>query len=123
MGSTLFERLGGMEAIVAAADLFYQKVLADERVRHFFEETDMEKQTDKMVGFLTRAFDGPDEYKGRDLRTAHAQLVAEQGLNDSHFDAVVELLRETLIELGVEDKLIQEVMAITESTRNEVLDR
>jgi hemoglobin len=45
------------------------------------------------------------------------------GLNDSHFDAVVELLGGTLAELGVKQELIQQVAAIAESTRNDVLNR
>ena len=37
------------------------------------------------------AFGGPNAYTGLDMRKAHAALVAK-GLNDAHFDAVVELL-------------------------------
>jgi hemoglobin len=56
------------------------------------------------------------------MRDAHAHLV-KQGLNDSHFDAVVENLGATLKELGVADALIQEAAAIAESTRKDVLGR
>ena len=41
--STLFERLGGGAAIDATVDLFYSKVLADDRIKHFFEGVDMEE--------------------------------------------------------------------------------
>jgi hemoglobin len=44
-------------------------------------------------------------------------------LNDSHFDAVVELLGGTLAELGVAPALIGQVAAIAESTRADVLGR
>lgn len=56
------------------------------------------------------------------MRTAHVRFV-DMGLNDSHFDAIVELLGATLKELGVADNLIAEVAAIAESTRNDVLNR
>jgi hemoglobin len=45
------------------------------------------------------------------------------GLNDSHVDAIIELLGATLKDLGVKDELISQVAAIAESTRNDVLNR
>ena len=42
--ASLFERIGGAEAVDAAVELFYSKVLADERVNSFFKKTDMTKQ-------------------------------------------------------------------------------
>ena len=68
------------------------------------------------------AFGGPVKYDGKDLRQAHAHLVA-RGLNDSHFDAVAGHLQSTLKELGVANDLIAEVMALVGSTRNDVLNR
>jgi hemoglobin len=56
------------------------------------------------------------------MRTAHAHLV-KRGLNDGHFDAVAENLGATLQELGVAQHLIDQVMAIAGSTRNDVLGR
>ena len=38
---TLYEKIGGEKAIDAAVDLFYRKVLADGRIKHFFEGVDM----------------------------------------------------------------------------------
>ncbi|HFE39252.1 MAG TPA: group 1 truncated hemoglobin, partial [Gammaproteobacteria bacterium] len=88
----------------------------------FFEGVDMEKQAAKQKAFLTMAFGGPNNYTGEDMRKGHAHLVAK-GLNDSHFDAVVENLGATLKELSVPDNLIAEVAAIAETTRNDVLGR
>ena len=47
----------------------------------------------------------------------------EKGLDDSHFDAVVEDLGATLVELGVPDDLITEAAGIAESVRDAVLGR
>src|SRR5919108_1617591 len=98
--ATLYDRLGGAPAVTAAAELFYRKVLADDRIAEFFDDVDMERQGAKQAAFLTMVFGGPNAYTGRDLRTAHANLVA-RGLSDGHFDAVVENLAATLRELGV----------------------
>ena len=119
---SLYEQLGGQAAVEAAVDSFYRKVLADDRVSHFFEDTDMDRQIAKQKAFLTMAFGGPHNYSGRDMRSAHAPLV-QKGLNDSHVDAIIELLGATLRELGVGDHLIGEVARIAESTRKDVLGR
>ncbi len=122
MSDSLFNRLGGEAAVDAAVDIFYRKVLADDRISEFFADIDMDKQAAKQKAFLTMAFGGPNSYTGEDMRKGHAHLVA-RGLNDSHFDAVVENLGGTLKELGVSDDLIGEVAAIAETTRNDVLGR
>lgn len=120
--SSLYETIGGEPAVDAAVDIFYRKVLSDDRISRFFEGVDMERQAAKQKSFLTMVFGGPNHYTGRDMRTAHARLVAD-GLDDSHFDAVVEHLGATLSELGVADAQIQQVAAIAESTRADVLGR
>ncbi len=119
---TLFEKIGGDAAVNAAVDVFYRKVLADDRINQFFEGVDMDKQSVKQKAFLTMVLGGPSNYSGKDMRDGHAHLVAK-GLNDSHFDAVMENLGATLTELGVPSDLITEAAAIAESTRNDVLGR
>ena len=56
------------------------------------------------------------------MRQGHRHLVAK-GLNDSHVDAVIELLGETLKELGAGGEDIAEVAGIANSVRDDVLDR
>lgn len=119
---SLYEQLGGAAAVDAAVDIFYRKVLKDDRINRFFTGVDMGRQAAKQKAFLTLAFGGPNNYTGLDMRNGHARLVA-QGLNDSHFDAVVENLGATLKELNVPDNLIAQVAAIAETTRNDVLGR
>ena len=122
MSQTLFEKIGGEAAVNAAVDIFYRKVLADDRISQFFEGVDMDKQAAKQKAFLTMAFGGPHNYTGEDMRNGHAHLV-KNGLNDSHFDAVMENLGATLTELNVPGDLIQEAATIAESTRNDVLGK
>ncbi len=122
MTQNLYEKIGGEAAVNAAVDIFYRKVLADARISKFFEGVDMNTQAAKQKAFLTMAFGGPHNYTGADMRKGHAHLVA-QGLNDSHFDAVMEHLGATLTELGVPGDLIGQAAAIAESTRTDVLGR
>lgn len=120
--STLYEKIGGAAAVDAAVDKFYRRVLADDRISRFFEGVDMDKQATKQKAFLTMAFGGPNNYTFLDMKTGHAHLV-EKGLDDSHFNAVVEDLGATLKEMGVADELIAEVAAVAETTREAVLGR
>ncbi len=121
--STLYEKLGGEAAVDAAVELFYQKVLADDRIKQFFEGVDMQRQAGHQKLFLTYAFGGAPSYPGRAMRAAHKVLVEEKGLSDEHFDAVLEDLGAALKELGVADELIAEAAAVAETTRADVLNR
>lgn len=122
MSESVYDKIGGEAAVNAAVDLFYRKVLADDRINQFFDGVDMGMQAAKQKAFLTMALGGPNNYTGEDMRRGHAHLVA-RGLNDSHFDAVIENLGATLTELGVPADLIGEAAAIAESTRNDVLGK
>jgi len=122
MTQSLYDRIGGDAAVNAAVDIFYRKVLADDRINDFFEDVDMEKQAAKQKAFLTVAFGGPNNYTHKAMREGHAHLV-QRGLNDTHFNAVMENLAATLQELKVPPELIAEAAAIAESTRGDVLGR
>ncbi|GAB4110132.1 MAG: group 1 truncated hemoglobin [Phycisphaeraceae bacterium] len=122
MSDSLYSRIGGREALNAAVDIFYKKVLDDPSINHFFADVNMDRQRSKQKIFLAYALGGPVKYEGKDLREAHRHLV-EKGLNDSHFNAVAGHLLATLKELNVPDDLIDEVMATVASTRDDVLNR
>jgi hemoglobin len=120
--ATVYEMIGGAEAMDAAVDVFYRKVRSDDRISGFFDGVDMDRQAAKQKAFLTMVLGGPSAYTGKDMRTAHAHLVA-RGLSDAHFDAVVENLGATLQELGVSAELIAQIAAVAESARADVLGR
>jgi hemoglobin len=122
MSDSLYDKIGGEAAVNAAVDIFYRKVLSDDRISRFFEGVDMDRQAAKQKAFLTMAFGGPNNYTGEDMRRGHAHLV-KQGLNDSHFDAVMENIAATLTELNVPGELIAQAAAIAESTRSDVLGK
>ena len=120
--ASLFEQLGGEAAVGTAVDIFYRKVMADARINYFFFGVNITEQAAKQKAFLGMAFGGPHEYTGRDMRRSHAKLVG-MGLNDRHFDIVLDHLRDTLRDLESPEPLIQQGIAICESTREDVLGR
>ena len=118
---SLFKRLGGKSAVNAVVDRFYEYMLNDERVNHFFTKINMEKQRQHQRHFMTFAFGGDVTYDGQDMRSAHQVLVEKKGLSDVHFDATVENLENALKDFNVTDDLISEVKNIVEGVRTDVL--
>lgn len=119
---SLYDRLGGEDAVTATVGMFYERIMADESLAPFFADLDMDKQITKQIAFMTMAFGGPHSYDGQDLRVAHSRLIA-RGLGAEHFAAVAGHLQETLSTLSVPPELIQEVMSIVGSTKREVLSQ
>lgn len=120
--ATIYEQIGGQAAVEAAVDIFYRKVLTDDRVSRFFDDVDMDRQSAKQKAFLTMVFGGPANYTGQDMRRGHLHLIA-RGMNDEHVDVVLELLGETLAELNVPADIIKQIAAVADSVRDDVLDR
>ncbi|WP_134704666.1 group 1 truncated hemoglobin [Ammoniphilus sp. YIM 78166] len=103
---SLYEILGGEEAIGAVVDRFYEKVLADETISHFFAHTDMEKQRRHQTLFISWATGGPNQYSGKSMERAHEGM----NLQEAHFGAVAHHLVESLKEFQVDDRYIDQVV-------------
>lgn len=95
--STLYERLGGGDAVEAIVDEFYDRVVADQRLAPYFEGVDMERQRAHQAAFIGTATGGPEEYDGDDMRAAHADL----DLTEDDFAAVADHLDAALRDCGV----------------------
>lgn len=120
---SLYDQIGGQDNIRSAVELFYKKILMDGRVSHFFDSTDMRKLYAHQSQFLGYALGGPEEYKGKDIREAHKDLVTNHGMTERHFDIVAEHLLNTLIDMGVDKDLRSDVMGVVGSTKDAVLNR
>jgi len=95
--TTLYDNLGGQQAIELVVDDFYKRVLADESVNHFFADTDMAKQRRHQTAFISYALGGSKQYEGRSMEIAHTGL----NLQPEHFEAIVKHLDEALAVYGV----------------------
>lgn len=116
---SLYHKLGGKAAIDAAVEAFYVKVLADNRVKDFFSDVNMAKQRRKQKEFLSFAFGGPLPWTGKDMRKAHEGLE----LTEEHFNAIAENLVNTLKDLKIDQALIDQVVAVALTTKDDVLGR
>lgn len=115
---SIFEQIGGAPAVRAVVDDFYQRVLADPLLAPFFDNVDMAKQRQHQALFITMALGGPQDYKGRNMREAHAGL----GIRDQHFDAVARHLQESLEGAGVPAAIVTQIMGVVASTRGDIVE-
>jgi hemoglobin len=95
--TTIYDEIGGKEAVAVAVDTFYDHVMADDVLAPYFEATDMRRQKRHLRAFLAAAIGGPERYAGRDMGAAHSGL----SITDDAFDRVVGHLVATLTGLGV----------------------
>lgn len=122
MTSSLYTRIGGAAAVRATVVKLYEKILSDDLLIPFFENTDVDRLRASQITFVTYAFGGANNYTGRSIRNAHEKSV-KNGLSDKHFDAVAGHLKSAMEELNVPADLIDEALKIVGSTRNAVLNK
>jgi two-component system, chemotaxis family, sensor kinase CheA len=119
--ATIYERMGGASAVDAAVELLYRKIDKDPEFARFFDGVNMILLQGRQTEFMIKALGGPDEYEGQDLRVAHQKAV-QDGLGAEHFEKVAQYLKESLVDLEIESSLIDEVLAVVGTTRNDVLN-
>ena len=117
----LYDLIGGRRTIWAATKSFYDKVLADESLRHFFEGTDMPHLRARQSMFLSMLLGGRVVYTGKDIHGAHAEA-RNHGLNDAHFDTFLQHFRSALEEVGVKSEKAEKVIKLLEGKRSAVLN-
>jgi hemoglobin len=115
--STLYDSIGGADALRLAVDRFYVKVLGDPQLAPYFEGKDVSAIKRHQVLLLTTVLGGPGAYEGRDLGEAHAAL-AVSGEDD---DRTVGHLVEVLTELGVEGEAYERLTAAVLGTRGAIV--
>ena len=121
MIENLYDLIGGQETIKAATERFYERVLRDDSLRHFFGQTDMAHLRSRQVMLISMLLGGA-VYTGKDIHGAHAQA-RDHGLSDAHFDLFLNHFRAALEEVGVEPENAEKVMKPLESKRRAILDR
>ncbi|WP_163102327.1 group I truncated hemoglobin [Peribacillus alkalitolerans] len=118
MEQTLYEKVGGEEAIAKVVDYFYSElVLKDETVNHFFKNTDMEKQRRHQAKFISFALGGPHQYTGKSMAKAHEGM----NLQPAHFDAIATHLHDSLAHFGVSERDIDTALTKVASLRDDIL--
>lgn len=114
---TLYEKLGGAPAVKTVVEGFYKKVLADDQLKGYFANTDMNKQIESQIKFLSMALGGPNEYNGKPMKEAHEGM----GITDLHFDLVAGHLVDTLKGAGVPQPEINAVVELVGPLKGQIV--
>ena len=121
-GKTLYERLGGYDAISAVVEDFANKLFTDPEIKQFFRGmgTDTKESfKQKNKNLLTAVTGGPAKIISRPAKTVHGGLNITQG----DFNVVAGHLKATLEKFKVPEKETKEIFAIVATLQPDIVDR
>jgi len=104
--ATLYEKIGGHDALEVIVEDFYCRVLDDDHLASFYAGADMKRVKAKQVEFLTSVLGGPGTYTGRSMRQAHEG----RGITMHHFAMVAAHLADSLCAAGLHPDTITEIL-------------
>jgi hemoglobin len=119
---SLYERLGGYDAIAAVVDDFIGRLVADKQFNKFFvghSEDSLKKIRQHVVNQFCAAAGGPCLYTGRDMKTSHHGL----GITSDDWDASAKHLVETLDKFKVPEKEKNDLLAFVTSLKKDIVDK
>jgi hemoglobin len=103
---TIYDAIGGEDALVKVVDDFYRRVVDDGQLAGFFAGVNMTKLQGRQVEFFAAALGGPHTYTGASMRQAHQG----RGIGQAHFDLVALHLTESLRAAGVPGELVDQII-------------
>ena len=115
--ASLYERIGGSEAIAGMVASFYSKVIADPNLRPYFDHAVLDKLKHMQIEFFSAALDGPIRYTGRLVANAHHGL----GVTRQHFQFFVEHLFETLADYPLSEQDRYEIISRINTYADDVI--
>jgi hemoglobin len=104
--TTIYDRIGGHEAIEVVVEDFYVRVLADDQLSGFFTGTNMSRLKGKQVEFFAAALGGPEPYTGAPMKQVHRG----RGITMHHFSLVAGHLADALAAAGVPSATVTEIL-------------
>lgn len=118
---TLYERLGGYDAIAAVANDLLPRMQADAQLGRFYQhrgEDGLRRSRQLLIDFLCSSAGGPVYYTGRDMKITHKGMK----INENDWSAFLGYLNATLDAFKVPHPERTEVMALMESTRADIVE-
>jgi hemoglobin len=116
--ASLYERLGGLEAITAVVDSLVTRCAGDDRINRKFERSDVPRLKKMLVDQVCEATGGPCTYTGRAMRETHEGM----GVTAGEFDALVEDLVATLEEFDVPKEEQDELLGLLAPMRDGIVE-
>jgi hemoglobin len=103
---SIYDQIGGAEALEAVVEDFYDRVLGDDELTGFFSGTNMSRLKGKQVEFFAAALGGPEPYVGATMRQVHQG----RGITMHHFDLVAGHLAKSLTAAGVPGEVTEQIL-------------
>ena len=103
---SIYEQIGGAEALETVVDDFYDRVLADDELASFFTGTNMARLRGKQVEFFAAALGGPEPYTGVSMRQVHRG----RGITMHHFNLVAGHLSDSLDAADVPGDIVEQII-------------
>ena len=97
---TLYEKIGGDEAISSLVYAFYRRIFADPELAPFFERIEQDRLRSMQQEFFSAALDGPTRYTGRPLHEVHAGL----GIQLRHLSRFLDHMMEVLADFPIGER-------------------
>jgi hemoglobin len=116
--ASLYERLGGLDAINGVVDSFVARCGGDDRINGKFARSDVPRLKKMLVDQVCEATGGPCTYTGRDMRETHAGMAVTAG----EFDSLVEDLVATLDEFDVPKPEQDELLGLLGPMRDDIVE-
>ena len=121
MEKSLYERLGGYEAVSAVVNDFAGKLFTDPKVGPFFKGmgTDTRKSfIQKNINLVCNVTGGPCKVISRGAKTVHAGL----GITEAEFNIVARHLVDTLDKFKVPAKEKEELLSIIDTLKPDIVE-
>lgn len=119
---SLYQRLGGYDALAAVTDDFIGRLATDPQLKHFFAGHNKEglaRIRQHVIDFLCNATGGPCLYTGQDMKTAHTGL----GITEDDWNASVKDLVATLDKFKIPEKEKGEVLAAISGLKGDIVGK
>ncbi len=119
--ASLYERLGGYDAIAAVADALLPRLMADPELGRFWQNRGADgirREKQLLVDYLCTNAGGPLYYTGRDMKLSHEGM----SISDSDWSALTGHLSDTLASFNVPAQESSEVLAFIESTKADIVE-
>jgi hemoglobin len=104
--SSIYQQIGGGEALETVVEDFYARVLADGELASFFSGTNMARLKGKQVEFFAAALGGPEPYTGASMSQVHRG----RGITMHHFNLVAGHLGDALDAAGVPGDIVEQII-------------
>lgn len=118
----LLNKIGGKHILHQAVDLFYRKLVEDPHLEPFFRHANVAILKWHQFNIMSIAFTQvPDNVNVKDLILSKHRPLFEQhycGLNETHFDIVLQHFCDTLTELDVDSNVIEDAKAVVAPLRD-----